>query len=71
MQTENQNIEQVRVRVLPDGRMDRPNAATYLGLEPKTLANMSTQGRGPRVHRVGGRVYYYKVDLDAYIGSAA
>ena len=31
-------IEQVRVRVLPDGRMTRENAATYLGMKSKTLA---------------------------------
>jgi hypothetical protein len=30
-------IEQVRVRVLPDGRMSRDDAARYLGHAPKTL----------------------------------
>ncbi len=32
------DLEPIRVRVLPDGRMDRENAAKYLGKKPKTLA---------------------------------
>lgn len=60
-------IEMVRVRVLPDGRLDRNNAAKYLGLQPKTLANLESRGKGPRSRKVGGRVFYYKEDLDAYI----
>ena len=31
-------VEQVKVRVLPDGRMTREDAASYLGLKSKTLA---------------------------------
>ena len=31
------DVESVRVRVLPDGRMDRKNAAKYLGREAKTI----------------------------------
>ena len=64
-------IEQVRVRVLPDGRMTSQDAARYLGVEDKTLANWRFLGRGPKAHRVGSRVFYYREDLDAYIRSAA
>ena len=60
-------IEHVRVRVLPDGRMTRADAAKYLGYEPKTLAMWALQGKGPRSTRVGGRVFYFKDHLDAYI----
>jgi|TARA_Y100000294_G_C8493763_1_gene311884 hypothetical protein len=67
MNTENLNIEFVRVRVLPDGRMTRQYAGIYLGLDPKTLANMATQGKGPRSIKVGGRVFYFKDDLDRFI----
>ncbi len=31
-------VDQVRVRVLPDGRMTRRDAAAYLGFAEKTLA---------------------------------
>ncbi len=60
-------IEQVRVRILPDGRMARIDAATYLGLKPKTLAMWAMEGKGPRAHRVGGRCFYYKHELDAFV----
>ncbi len=59
--------DSVRVRILPDGRMDRKNAARYLGNEPKTLAMWAMNGKGPRSVRVGGRCFYFKNDLDAFI----
>ena len=60
-------VEQVRVRVLPDGRMDRVNAAKYIGVAVKTLAMWQLDGRGPVSRLVGGRRYYQKDDLDAFI----
>ena len=60
-------IEQVQVRVLPDGRMDRKNAAKYIGRATKTMAMWAMEGKGPPVHKVGGRVFYYRKDLDAFI----
>ena len=59
--------ERVRVRVLPDGRMSREDAARYLGNQPKTLAMWQMQGKGPRPVKVGGRVFYYRADLDEFI----
>jgi len=60
-------IELVKVRILPDGRMARGDAARYLGHQPKTLAMWALQGKGPRSLKVGGRVFYFKHDLDAFI----
>lgn len=60
-------VEQVRVRVLPDGRMDRTNAAKYLGRSVKTLAMWTMGGKGPDSILVGGRRFYFKDVLDAYI----
>ena len=60
-------MERVRVRVLPDGRMSRRHAAAYLGYTEKTLAMWKLQAKGPPAHRVGGRCFYYKDDLDAFI----
>ncbi len=66
------SIEPVRVRLLPDGRMDRNNAAKYINRAPKTLAIWAMDGKGPPVHKSGGRCFYYKDDLDAFIrGEAA
>jgi hypothetical protein len=60
-------IDQVRVRVLPDGRLTREDAAMYLGKSAKTLAMWAMTGKGPRSIRVGGRVFYYLRDLDAFV----
>jgi hypothetical protein len=63
------SVDVVRVRVLPDGRLDRRNAALYLGRSAKTLAQWAVQGRGPPPHKdkVSGRVFYYIDELDACI----
>ncbi len=60
-------IEQVRVRILPDGRMTRKDAAKYLGRAEKTLAMWEMEGKGPRSVLVGGRRFYFKDVLDAFI----
>lgn len=59
-------IEQIRVSVLPDGRLDTTNAARFLGLSPKTLAIMRSAGEGPRFVKPG-RVFYYLEDLKAWM----
>ena len=63
----NPSVEQVRVRLLPDGRMDRANAAKYLGRSVKTLAMWTMEGKGPDSILVGGRRFYFKDKLDAFI----
>ena len=60
-------VEQVRVRILPDGRMTREDAARYLGHQPKTLAMWALSGKGPRLVKVGGRIFYFRSSLDAFI----
>jgi hypothetical protein len=62
-----ENVDQVRVRVLPDGRMTRENAAKYLGHSSKTLAMWQLQGKGPSSVLVSGRRFYFKDVLDAFI----
>ena len=62
-------IDQIRIRVLPDGRMTREDAARYLGHQPKTLAMWQLQGKGPRPVKVGGRVFYYLADLKTFVAS--
>jgi DNA-binding transcriptional regulator YiaG len=60
-------IEEIKVRILPDGRMTRRDAARYLGNAEKTLAMWELQGKGPPSVKVGGRRFYYRNDLDAFI----
>lgn len=60
-------LEAVRCRILPDGRMAAEDAATYLGRRAQTLANWRLQQKGPRWIKVGGRIFYRRSDLDAFI----
>jgi hypothetical protein len=60
-------VDVVRVRILPDGRMTRDDAARYLGLKPKTLAMWALQGKGPEMVKIGGRVFYTQNALDRFI----
>jgi hypothetical protein len=63
------NLESVSICMFPDGRLNVVNAATYLGLEQKTLAIMRSNGRGPKFIK-RGRIFYYKEDLDAWLNAA-
>ena len=60
------SIKSLEVFVYPDGRMDRKNAAIYLGLAVKTLAMHASRGTGPTYVK-RGRVFYYRADLDAWL----
>jgi hypothetical protein len=55
--------------VLADGRIDRANAAKYLGRSAQTLRIWSVNGKGPPSYTVGGRAYYYFTDLEAYVAA--
>jgi hypothetical protein len=73
MSLEHAVIEQVRVRVLPDGRMTRRDAAKYIGVAVKTIAMWDLEDPTKLGGvKVGGRRFYYKDRLDAIIrGEAA
>jgi hypothetical protein len=62
-------VTEVRVFIHPDGRMNRKNAAIYLGCSPKTLADWATKGIGPAYVFVGGRAFYFRTALDSWISS--
>ena len=59
-------VEQIKVMVLPDGRVDTNNAAKALNRTTKTLANWRQLGIGPRAFNVGGRVFYRWEDIEAF-----
>jgi hypothetical protein len=60
------NLRPVDVVILPDGRMDRKNAALYLGLKVKTLAMHASRGTGPAFVK-RGRVFYFRDALDEWL----
>ncbi|MBA2848672.1 helix-turn-helix domain-containing protein [Thermosulfuriphilus ammonigenes] len=39
----------------------------FPGLSPKTLANLRSQGRGPRFFKKGRRVFYRVEDLERWL----
>lgn len=71
MPSDTVQIDLVRVRILPDGRMTRRDAAKYLGLKEKTLAMWAMTGKGPPVVRVGGRCFYRRSDLDEFVAEGS
>ena len=48
----------VKIRVLPDGRISRTEAAKLFDRTPKTLSEWAQTGWGPRCIHVGGRVFH-------------
>ncbi|WP_454757223.1 helix-turn-helix transcriptional regulator [Cupriavidus campinensis] len=58
------------IPTLPDGRMNVSAAADYLGFTPKTLAQWRSRGEGPNYIRLGGRIFYHRAALDAWIERA-
>lgn len=53
----------------PDGRVTAKDAAAYVGLSEKTLANLRTKGTGPKFLKVG-KIFYFVSDLDDWLKSA-
>jgi len=62
-------FEVIKVRVHPDGRMDRKNAALYLDKTKQTLANWAVEGIGPQPVYINGTPYYFVGTCDAWIAS--
>lgn len=61
------NVDQT-IKILPDGRMDAKNAALYLGLSVKSLAQFRCSGKGPKFVKMG-KIFYFKHQLDEWINS--
>ena len=50
-------------------RLNRRQAAEYLGVSVPTLARWASKGRGPSYVLLGGKALYRIPELDAYIDS--
>ena len=52
---------------LPDGLMDPPTCAAYLGVSVLTLADFRCKGVGPDFIKVGAAVRYRRSALEAWL----
>ncbi len=50
-------------------KLNTREAAAYLNLSPGTLEVWRSQGRGPMYAKLGRRVVYDRVDLEAFVAS--
>lgn len=55
------------VRMTPDGRLTRREAAKFVGVASRTLANWKSRGVGPSQTKIGGRVFYRLADLQLFV----
>ncbi|MFI9412543.1 helix-turn-helix transcriptional regulator [Nocardia gamkensis] len=53
----------------PREYLTRHEAADYLRLSGKTLANWASSGSGPKSTRVGGKILYKLSDLNDYLAA--
>lgn len=51
----------------PDSDHPAERVAAYLGASTGTLANWRNQGGGPRFRKLGGKIYYRKADVVAWV----
>lgn len=50
-------------------KLNRREAAEYLGLSPTTLATWASIGRGPEFYKAGSRVWYLEATLRSWMES--
>jgi len=60
------SVDRPRIRVTPDNRVDTNNAAAFLGIKKKTMANWRSRGEGPPWRKVAGLVFYDWPGLQAF-----
>ncbi|MCO6413528.1 MAG: helix-turn-helix domain-containing protein [Thiogranum sp.] len=53
----------------PTDRLDRREAAEYLGVSPNTLTCWASEKKGPPFYKPGKRCLYKVEDLDAFLES--
>jgi predicted DNA-binding transcriptional regulator AlpA len=61
---------QVKDRAIPSPRLTLPEASEYLNIPVNSLRWFRTCGTGPRSYKLGGKVFYDRGDLDAWVEAA-
>ncbi len=57
---------ETKARIKEGSKLTSIEAAEYLGVTRKMVENFRTRGNGPKSRKEGGRVWWYKSDLDAW-----
>jgi hypothetical protein len=65
-ETEAIYIKRAKIRITPNGRVNRRSAALILDRSEKTLANWASKGIGPQITMVGGRAFYDYAECVAF-----
>lgn len=56
----------------PPAYLNREQAAAFLHVQPKTLANWACQGKGPKFRKPSGKLILYAIeDLQAWVNGEA
>ena len=63
-------LQHLSVSATPDGRLTRRQAAVYLGIAERTLANWKSRRTGPPQIKIGGKVFYRLKELARFIEGA-
>ncbi|HWL10942.1 MAG TPA: helix-turn-helix domain-containing protein [Planctomicrobium sp.] len=48
-------------------KLNRRDAAEYVGVKYETLCVWATSGRGPKYYKAGNKVWYLQKELDRWI----
>ena len=59
--------EPVRVQIRAGNKVSRDDCAKAINRTPKTLAEWSRLGIGPRPHNIGGRIFYDWDDVQTFM----
>lgn len=59
------------IQVTPPTKLNRADAACYIGVKKATLASWATLGKGPKFVKVGAKVWYFQRHLDDWLESRA
>ena len=59
------------IAITPPAKLNRHDAAEYLGVTYATLATWACLGKGPKFIKLGGKVVYLQKHLDEYLESRA
>jgi predicted site-specific integrase-resolvase len=61
-----ESVIQGQLYVSPTGMISRKHAANALGVKPKTMCEWGSKGVGPLPVKVGGRIFYRWVEVEAF-----